>query len=221
MTADNQNAASSTTAQKLAMLADILRDCAARGAHFATTVYDQDNYKKVQKVSLELLALATGQQLADLEPLRAPILSRPSPFAVGDAAIIDEAGKILLIRRADNGLWAMPGGALEVGESPAEGTVREALEETGVTCVPIAFVGVHDSRICGTPTRHHLYHFLFLCRPLTHIETVAIPTHSHETLEVAWFPEDALPHDLDPGHARRIPEAFRVWHGDPRAYFDP
>jgi len=35
-----------------------------------------------------------------------------------------------------------------------------------------------------------------------------------------WFPEIALPDKLDPGHMQRIPEAFRVWHGDHRAFFD-
>jgi len=93
-----------------------------------------------------MLALATGETWEQIEPLRATIFSKPTPVTGGDAAIIDDEGRILLIQRADNGLWAMPGGALEVGETPAEGVVREALEETGVHCQPIALVGVFDSR---------------------------------------------------------------------------
>jgi ADP-ribose pyrophosphatase YjhB (NUDIX family) len=138
---------------------------------------------------------------------------------VGDAAVIDDRGRILLIRRADNGKWAMPGGALEVGETPAEGVVREALEETGVRCRAVALVGVFDSRLCGTLSRHHLYHFTFLCEPLPD-EAVDEPSHAVEVLDVSWFPEDELPEDIDPGHVTRIPEAFRVWRGDARAFFD-
>ena len=158
-----------TPAQQLALWADQLRDISAGGLRYASTIYETERFHQVQEIALRLLGLATGETLEQLEPLRAPIFARPTPLAVGDAAIIDDAGRILLIRRADNGLWAMPGGALEVGETPAAGAVREALEESGVRCEPVALVGVFDSRYCGTASRHHLYQFLFLCRPVAGI----------------------------------------------------
>ncbi|MGH2506676.1 MAG: NUDIX hydrolase [Ktedonobacteraceae bacterium] len=207
-------------AQNLALWADILRGCSARGLRFASNIYDQENYQQIQHIALELLALATAQPLVEIEPLRATIFARAGALPTGDAAIIDPAGRILLIRRADNGLWAMPGGGLEVGETPAQGVVREALEETGVACEPIALIGVHDSRLCGKLSPYHLYQFSFLCRPLPHIKTIDPSSHAHEVREMHWFLEHALPDDLDPGHVQRIPEAFRVWHGDQRAYFD-
>jgi len=81
-------------------------------------------------------------------------------------------------------------------------------------------VGIHDSRLCGTVSRHHLYHFLFLCKPLDGDQVTETPLHTVEVLETCWFAEHALPADLHPGHASRISEAFRVWQGDDRAYFD-
>ena len=213
---DEQN----TLAQKLAICADILRDCSALGLHFAENIYDREQYKRVQDVALELFSLASAQPVAELEPLRATLFTHPAPIPVADAAVIDDAGKMLLIRRADNGLWAMPGGALDVGETPAEGAVREVLEETGYMCEPVALVGVYDSRFCGTPSLYHLYQMSFLCRPLLDVERVDPPTYAHEVLETAWFAEHELPDDIDPGHVSRIPEAFRVWHGDTRAFFD-
>ena len=188
------------------------------GLYFSKNIHDQGAYEAVQTIAMEMLALATAGTLEDMEPLRAPVFSRPTPLAVGDAAVIDEQGRILLIRRADNGLWAMPGGALEVGETPAGGVLREALEETGVRCRVKSLVGVFDSRLCGTLTRHHLYQFVFLCEPLD--QGSGRPSHEIEVLEVGWFAEADLPQDLDPGHRSRIPEAFRIWRGDPRAYFD-
>jgi len=207
-------------AQRLALYADILRDCSALGLHFAKNIYDRDRYQRIQNVALELFALASSQSLAEIEPLRATLFTHPAPFPVSDAAVIDAAGKILLIRRADNALWAMPGGALDVGETPAEGAVREVLEETGVACEPIALVGMYDSRFCGTLSLHHLYQFSFLCRPLPDVEVIIPSSHAHEVIEMNWFAEHSLPDDIDPGHVRRIPDAFRVWHGDTRAYFD-
>lgn len=207
-------------AQHLAQLADILRGRSANGLKFSRSVYDQENYRTVQNVALELMALATALPVEELEPLRATFFARSSPFLGGDAAIIDEAGRILLIQRSDNSFWAMPGGAFDVGETPAEGIVREALEETGVSCEAVALVGIHDSRLCGTVIPAHIYHILMLCRPLTHIPVVQPPSHALEVLGIDWFPEDGLPANLDPGHVKRIPEAFRVWRGDQRAYFD-
>jgi mutator protein MutT len=206
-------------AQQLALWADKLRDISAMGLLFARSSYDREHYRAVQGVAMAMLAAATGEPLADLELLRATVLSRPTPFSGGDAAVIDDEGRILLIRRADNQMWAMPGGALEVGETPAEGVVREALEETGVESEPVALVGVFDSRLCGSLTRHHLYIFVFLCRPLDGGER-GNASHAHEVLDVQWFAEEALPQDIDPGHASRIPEAFRVWRGDSRPFFD-
>jgi ADP-ribose pyrophosphatase YjhB (NUDIX family) len=209
-----------TLAQTMALWADRLRDISAGGLLFNQNLHDRENYQKIQAIALEMLALATGEPLERLEPLQESVFGRPTPLAVGDAAIIEESGKILLVQRADNRKWAMPGGALAVGETPAEGVVREALEETGVHCEPVALVGVYDSRRCGTVSRFHLYQFVFLCRPLEGGEVVQPPSHTHEVLDTAWFAEDALPEDLDPGHVTRIPDAFRVWRGDGRVFFD-
>lgn len=223
ITLDNDNTekiSPAVLAQRLSLCADILRDCSALGLRFAGNIYDRDRYQRIQDVALELFALASSQPLAEIEPLRATLFTHPAPFPVSDAAVIDVAGRILLIRRADNALWAMPGGALDVGETPAQGAVREVLEETGVACEPIALIGVHDSRLCKTPSLHHLYQFSFLCRPLPDMKVIVPSSHAHEVMEVNWFSEHSLPDDLDPGHIRRIPEAFRVWRGDARAYFD-
>lgn len=209
-----------TLAQTLAQWADQLRDLSAAGLIFADNIYHRQRYEAIQRIALEMFALTTGELPEQLEPLAATVMRRPSAVCTADAAIIDEAGRILLIRRSDNGRWATPGGLLEVGETPAAGAVREAFEESGVRCEPLALVAVHDSRLCGSTSPHHLYHFMFLCRPLDDGRPVESPSHAVETLEIGWFAEDALPDDMHGGHAARIPEAFRVWRGDPRVYFD-
>jgi ADP-ribose pyrophosphatase YjhB (NUDIX family) len=205
-------------AAKIALWADRLRDISALGLHFAENTYDQTRYRAVQDTAMEMYALVSGESLGELEPLRATLFTRPTPLTVGDAAVIDPAGRILLMQRADDHKWAMPGGALEVGETPATGVIREAFEETGVRCQAVALVGVFDSRICGLISLYQMYAFIFLCRPIGEIQ-------SHfqwdETLDTGWFAEDALPKEMHPGHLSRIPEAFRVWRGDPIAYFDP
>ncbi|MFQ6026144.1 MAG: NUDIX domain-containing protein [Dehalococcoidia bacterium] len=62
------------------------------------------------------------------------------------AAVFDDSGrKILLTRRADNGLWCLPGGCIEPGESAQEACVREVLEETGLVVEAGKLVGVYSS----------------------------------------------------------------------------
>lgn len=208
-----------TTAEQIALWADQLRAMSAHGLRFVDNVYDEERYRAITEIALAMTALASGETLADLEPLRDTVLSHTTPFAVGDAAVIDEQERILLIRRADNGLWAMPGGVLEVGETAAAGVVREALEETGVFCEAVGLVGIFDSRFCGTKSRHHLYQIIFHCRPLPN-PSLAQPSHAHEVMETGWFTEAELPETIDPGHITRIPIAFQVHRGERPPFFD-
>ena len=207
------------TPEVIALWADRLRDLSALGLHFTDSFYDRERYRALQDLSMEMFAALNDESIEALEPLRTPIFSRPTPFVAADAAIINENGEILLIQRADNGKWAMPGGALEVGETPAQGALRETLEETGLTCEVSGLVGVFDSRLCGSQTRHHLYQFTFLCKPVGEAWQEEA-SHSIEVVGMAWFSEDHLPDELDPGHISRIPIAYGVWHGHTPVYYD-
>ena len=77
--------------------------------------------------------------------LYGPRLSKEGKLRIGcSAAIFDEQGRILLTRRADNGLWCLPGGAMDPGESAAEACEREVLEETGLHARAKRLVGVYS-----------------------------------------------------------------------------
>jgi ADP-ribose pyrophosphatase YjhB (NUDIX family) len=77
--------------------------------------------------------------------LYGPRLGKQGKLRLGcSAAIFDEQRRILLTRRADNGQWCLPGGALESGESAAEACEREVLEETGLEVRVKRLVGVYS-----------------------------------------------------------------------------
>jgi ADP-ribose pyrophosphatase YjhB (NUDIX family) len=59
-------------------------------------------------------------------------------------AVLDDADRILLMRRADGGGWALPGGYVDPNESSSEAAVREAREETGLDVEPVELVGTFD-----------------------------------------------------------------------------
>ncbi len=206
-------------AQQLYLWADVLRAIAGNGIRFSSNPYDRANYERILSIAAEMFAHASDRPVEELVPILAKTLGQATPLAVGDAIVINDAGEILLIQRADSGLWATPGGAFEVGETAAEGACRECYEETGVRVEPLALIGVYDSRIVSTRVSRHCYHFSFLCRPVG--EEQDTPVHPQETLDMGWFPENALP-SLDLGHDFWVPLGFRFWRGEMRrAYFDP
>src|SRR5919199_1450446 len=71
----------------------------------------------------------------------------PEPNSIVPAAsavVVNDAGEILLQRRTDNDLWALPGGTMDVGERIAETAVREVKEETGLTVEVSRVVGIYS-----------------------------------------------------------------------------
>jgi 8-oxo-dGTP pyrophosphatase MutT (NUDIX family) len=204
----------SNLGQRLRLWADDLRALANEGLHWdRENPYNQRRFERVRRIAAELFAAQDARDSDVIEQIFSADPWHMAPYPCGDAAIFNSRGEILLIQRADDQLWAMPGGAFEVGETPAEGACREAWEETGVAVEPLALVGVYDSRLCGTRSRAHLYQFVFMCRPR---DPAAQPTVSNETLDVRWCAEAELP-ALSPGHAQRIADAFRCWGGARRA----
>lgn len=59
------------------------------------------------------------------------------------AVVTDEQGRLLLVHKTDNNLWALPGGGVDVGESVAQAAVREVKEETGIDVEVTGLVGLY------------------------------------------------------------------------------
>ena len=70
-----------------------------------------------------------------------------------NVVVVNDAGEILLIRRTDNGNWAVPGGAIDLGESVAQAAVRETFDESGIECRCPGIVGIYSD-----PRARHLLH---------------------------------------------------------------
>jgi 8-oxo-dGTP pyrophosphatase MutT (NUDIX family) len=72
----------------------------------------------------------------------------PEPTSLVPSAnviVVNDRGEILLIRRTDNGNWAVPGGGMDLGESITQAAIRETFEETGITCQITGLVGIYTS----------------------------------------------------------------------------
>ncbi|MBX6166545.1 MAG: NUDIX domain-containing protein [Thermobispora bispora] len=115
-----------------------------------------------------------------------------------NVVVTNDLDEILMIRRSDNGNWAVPGGAVDLGESLPQAAVRETLEETGINCEITGLVGIYtDPRhvILYTSDGEARQEFSIV---LTARALSGEPTPSSESTEVRWVPRDrveALPMD--------------------------
>lgn len=201
--------------QELGRIAGDLRAVAAFGINFARPgSHDEERWHHVLAAAARLSALLDGRTA---EATLAGYLSRQfelGPQASGEAAVMRD-GKLLLIRRTDDGLWALPGGITDPGETVAETALRELREEVGITGRPARLLGLFDSRLWHSEKRIHFYHAVFLVEP-----DDPEPRLSPETSAAAYFAEGELP-PLSPGHHLRAPFIFRQLRGDaPIPYYD-
>ncbi|TSA86833.1 NUDIX domain-containing protein [Deinococcus detaillensis] len=131
-----------------------------------------------------------------LSELRAALGTRPL-FSVGASATVqDETRRVLLQRRGDDGLWGLPGGGLELGETFEGAARRELNEETGLDTLLTFWQAVSGPHLYHRyPNGDQVYFVGGLCRG--HLPAAALaqaaPDDSGETLELAWFDLAELP----------------------------
>jgi ADP-ribose pyrophosphatase YjhB (NUDIX family) len=122
-----------------------------------------------------------------------------------NVVVVNDEDSILLIRRSDNGNWAVPGGAIDLGESVAQAGVRETLEETGIECEITGIVGIYsDPRhvILYTSNGEVRQEFSIV---LTARALSGRPTPSSESTEVRWVPAaEVLSYTMDRSMRIRI-----------------
>lgn len=139
-----------------------------------------------------------------LGQLRAIAGDRVLIFVGTRAVLRDAQGRVLLIRRSDNGHWALPAGALEIGESVVEGIIREVREETGLTVRALTpFAMYTGAAYTATNQWGHTYQL--------HSTAFRIDEWSgelqrvtDETTDAGFFAIDALPQPLTPS----VPETL-------------
>lgn len=128
------------------------------------------------------------------------------PAVVG--VVLDDAGRLLLTHRVDNGQWGLPGGILEPGEQPATGVVREIAEETGVQVEVLALTSATSGGVIryGNGDLSQYLVLTFRCRPVGGAaEAHAADDENHD---VHWFAPDEVPQPLSDGGDERVAHAL-------------
>ncbi len=128
-----------------------------------------------------------------------------SPKLAVNAIVLKGKNEVLLAKRTDNGLWCIPGGHVELGETLSEACLRELREETGLEAEVVRLVGVYSDPGNSLHIRQgpewHTVRVSFLCRA-----TGGNLTASDETSEARYFNISDLP-EMITDHAGRIRDA--------------
>ncbi len=187
--------------RQLLRWSESLAAIARTGLGFTESLYEQERFEEILKVAADIRA-ETDEDLDQDPDADGPVeewlatVGKGVPgyvtpkVAVG-AAVGNDQGELLLIQRADSGIWLYPTGWCDVGYSAAEVVVKEVEEETGIVVEPVRLIAVLDGLRLGF-TRVPLYSLLFYCRAVGG----TLAAHPLECRDVGWFTRDAMPSPL-------------------------
>jgi ADP-ribose pyrophosphatase YjhB (NUDIX family) len=194
-----------------------LQALARTGLHYCANEYDRERYEEIERLAAALLADGRPEGIAALAEAWGGERGYVTPkVEVRGAHFTGE--RVLLVRERADGLWTLPGGWADIGESPARAVEKEFEQEAGLRVRAVKLVGLLDPQQ-GTarPALFHAWKVLFLCEVLG-----GEPRGSHETDAVEYFPVDALPPlSLGRSTPAQIRRLFEHWcHRELASDFD-
>ncbi len=195
-------------------IAQELQAVAVEGLKHYSNDYNERRYRKALELSARLLGIIDNNSQIAINGDFTDNTGIKTPF-IGTEAAVFRDHKLLLIKRHDDKLWAVPGGGVDIGETLAESVLRELKEETTLTGSIKRLLGIFDSRIWRSRLKFHGFHIIYEVDAGN-----AMPEKTVEAIDCGFFAEDNLP-DLSPGHDKRVPFLFKLQSGEePVPYFD-
>lgn len=198
--------------EQLRYWAHELAAMARTGLEFAANPYDRERFERTMLIAEGIAGLTIDAEFTPERPYLSDV-GIATPKTGVTVAAFDERGRVALIKRADNGRWALPGGWAEVGTSPSENALRELREETGLIAEIERLVGVYDNKRFGSPSPYHFYTCLFRVRIAG-----GEPTPSPDTPEVALVDPNELPENMSDMQRTMARDAAVATATSPAAY---
>lgn len=165
-----------------------LQAIAQTGLTYTTNPFEIERYEQVRDISAEIVAAHSDLEADFVRDLFAADRGYATPKVDVRGAVFS-GGEILLVKELRDGRWTLPGGWADVGDSPAEATVREVYEESGYHARVVKLLACYDRNKHGHPPYgHHIYKLFFQCELLG-----GEPAESIETGGAAFFAEDEIP----------------------------
>lgn len=158
------------------------------GLAYSKDPFDLERFEELRELALEILQNYTDSELPRIRDLFAGEHGHATP-KVDVRGVVFNEDAILLVRERADGKWTLPGGWVDVNESPSESVVREVFEESGYQTKALKLLACYDrNRHPHPPHPYHVYKLFFSCEILG-----GSPSTSYETDGVDFFKQDAIP----------------------------
>ncbi len=165
-----------------------LQAIAQDGLTYSEDTYDLGRYEMLRDVAAEILAAHSQGNIEEARELL-ELETGPATPKVDVRAAVFRGDEILLVKELADSGWSLPGGWADVGESPAEATVREVYEESGYEVRAVKLLAAYDRDRHGhPPIPYHVYKLVFLCELLDNF-----PSGETDTEEATFFVETEVP----------------------------
>lgn len=165
-----------------------LQALAQSGITYTQNPFDKENYLKLKEISAEMFADCSDSSLDEIEKLFTIEKGHATP-KVAVRAFIIEQDKILLVREKCDGLWTLPGGWADVGQSPGEATIKEVKEEAGFDVKIVKLLALWDKMKHEHPLQWpQIYKCFFHCEI-----TGGEPQVNIEISEIDFFALNKIP----------------------------
>lgn len=188
-------------------LAKLLIATSEKGLIYSDTPFHVERYSLVKEIGIKLLDIISNIKEKELEKIFIKENGYPTP-KLDVRAVVPKGNSLLFVKEKDNGLWSLPGGWIEVGETIKGCIEKEVKEESGYIVTPKRILGVYD-RERDKETIPSLFHVLTIyvyCEIQTY-EGSAM--NDFETVDCGFFDIDNLPElSLDRVSKLNIKKAF-------------
>jgi ADP-ribose pyrophosphatase YjhB (NUDIX family) len=163
---------------------------AQNGLTYSRDAYDIERYAQLRDVANEMVAKYSSMTIETVRGLFAADSGYATPKIDIRGVVFREDGALLLVRDRAEGAWTVPGGWVDVGESPSEAVVKEVREESGFNVRATKLLAVLDRDRHGHPAlAHHVYKMFLRCDLVSGEATAS----GLETDAVDFFQPNAIP----------------------------
>jgi len=189
------------------MWAREIQALAQTGNHYAENEWQRGRYERFLEIAAEIVNTHTKLPFDYvLNNFRMQLGYATPKIDVRGAAFRE--GRMLLVRERIDGRWTLPGGWVDVGETPSNSVEREFWEETGYRVKAEKLIGVYDANRIEPLEYYHAFKLIFLCDILG-----GEARTSNETSDVAFFSKEEIPTNFSEERTgfRHVYNAFAVF----------
>jgi len=174
------------------------------GHQYAENEYQRERNLRLAEIAAEMISAHTDLASSELVKVFHDQIGYATPRVDVRGAVFRD-GKLLMVRERMDGGWTLPGGWVDVGNTPSGAVEREVWEEAGFHVKASKVIGVYDANRVEPLELFHAFKLVFLCDLID-----GQARGSHETSEVAFFGPEEIPEALsgERTQPRQIRDAF-------------